>query len=244
MMKYWLFSALMLFAAMPVQAADTAQNDEVTAAQIEKILSGNDVSALDALIAKDIDVNMRDENGNTLLLYALNNNDDLMMAKQLIIAGADVNAPSSETGVTPLILATSMADTLQEQTQKIYNSEQVDFSEQELKRFMLSQMTKAYEILQILIDAGADINQETPYGTPLMNAAKNEWNEPIIKKLLENAAKVNQKDRLGRTALFYAAAFNCNKNISLLMAAGGDLTVKDIDGKAYTEAKPKDFLVR
>lgn len=243
-MKYLLFLTLFFYVIMPVGKSNSADVSDVNIMQIEEILSGNDISAIDELIAKGIDVNMRDDNGDTLLLYTLSNNNDLSMAKQLIIAGADVNAPSSETGVTPLILATSMADTLQEQGLNIYGAKKVALTEQDLKNFMLAQMTKAYEMVQMLIDSGADVNQETPYGTPLMDAAKNEWNEPIIKKLLENNANVNQPDRLGRTALFYAAAFDCNKNISLLMAAGGDISLRDINSKTYMEAMPKDFLVK
>ncbi len=242
LMKYLLFLTFFFSNIVSLKADEIVKNSDMSITKIEKILAGNDISALDALIADNLDVNMRDENGDTLLLYALNHNKDLAMAKQLIIAGADVNAPSGETGMTPMIWATSMADMLQKQSKEFYSSEQVLVTEQDLKNFMLVQMTKAYEMLQILIDAGADVNQETPFGTPLMSAARNEWNEPIMKKLLESSIKVNQQDRLGRTALFYAAAFNCDKNISLLMAAGGDVSIKDIDGRTYMEAKPKDFL--
>lgn len=236
-----LLQFLFLCFSFQVHAAEpTATASDIAA--IEKVLASDNISALDALIQQGIDVNMRDSEGNTLLIYTLNHNDNLTMAQQLIIAGADVDAPSSETGATPLILATSMASALQQQSKKIQESDDMMITNNELKKFMLAQMNKAFAMLQMLIEAGADVNKETPYGTPLMDAVKNEWNEPIIQQLLENGAKVNFQDRLGRTALFYASAFNCNKNISTLLAAGGDINIKDVDGKSYMESKPKDYL--
>lgn len=241
-MKYlWLLTSLFI-TIMTVDIAVAETNSNVDMTQIKEVLAGDDVSALDKLIAQSIDVNQRDEDGNTLLLYALNNNDDLTMARQLIIAGADVNAPSAQTGITPFIIATSMANTLQQQAQNIKADGKTTIDDDDLKKFMLKQMNKAIEITKMLIEYGANINQETPFGTPLMDAAKNEWNEAIIKLLLENGAKINLQDRLGRTALFYAEAFNCNKNLSLLLAAGADVEITDIEGKSYMEANPKDFL--
>ena len=242
-MKYFFSVAVFVFfASMPTLAEINASAFNLS--ESKEALTGNDISAVDALIARNIDVNMRDENGDTLLIYTLNNNNDLSIAKQLILAGADVNAPSTETGMPPMLIATSMADMLQNQARKLYADNRTNITEQALQTFMISQMEKAQNMLQMLIDAGANVNQETPFGTPLMNASQNEWNESIIKKLLENGAKVNATDRLGRTALFYAAAFDCNKIISQLMAAGADVSVKDIDGRTYMEAKPQDFLTQ
>ncbi|MBP5352524.1 MAG: ankyrin repeat domain-containing protein [Alphaproteobacteria bacterium] len=231
---------LSLFTAQVSAAADAAKIDM---AKLKKVLASDDVSALDAFISAGLDVNIRDEYGDTLLLYALNNNQNLVMARQLVIAGADLNAPSKTTGETPLIVATSMASNLQQQVNALYKNKEALVTDTTLQSAVLAQMNRALEIAKMLIEAGADVNQETPYGTPLMDAAKNEWNNSIIDLLLENGAKVNQTDRLGRTALFYASAFDCNKIISRLLSAGGDIQMKDIDGKSYMEAKPKDFVV-
>ena len=103
-------------------------------------------------------------------------------------------------------------------------------------------MQYAIKLTKMLIEHGADVNRETPYGTPLMNASTNEWNKEIIDMLLEAGADVNKKDRNGRTALFYASAFNCNDVLTKLLAAGADIEVKDIYGKSYMDAEPKDLV--
>ena len=83
-------------------------NDE----NVKVAIKNNDISAVDNFIEQGLNVNSRDENGNTPLYIALIQKR-LDIAKKLIDAGADVNAPSAENGMTPLIIATSTAGKLQ-----------------------------------------------------------------------------------------------------------------------------------
>ncbi|MBR3502332.1 MAG: ankyrin repeat domain-containing protein, partial [Alphaproteobacteria bacterium] len=81
----------------------------------------------------------------------------------------------------------------------------------------------------------------TPFGTPLMAAVTNEWNKDIIAILIKAGADVNLQDRSGKTALFYAAAYDCNKIISQLLAAGADTDIKDFDGLTYMDVNKQDL---
>ena len=213
---------------------------DVNAEALKTAIKNNNISAVKAFAAQGVDVNYRDNDGNTLLYTALLKNN-LEAAKILIDAGADVNAPSAENGITPLIIATSKANKLQKDAEKIMARQQGSAVEAKLKKHIASQMTTARKMLQMLIDKGADVNQETPYGTPLMNAATNPWNIELIDILLKSEAQVNLRDRNGRTALFYGEIFGGNKIASKLLAAGADVDIKDVNGKTYMEATKEDF---
>ena len=216
-----------------------AADDEIDDAYVQKILSSQDEKSFDNLIAQGLDVNSRDEEGNTMLYYVLTHNKDLLMAKKLIEAGADVNAPSAN-GMTPLVIATSKANELQLQKMMINTmdfEEQKEIVEAKVNEEIEYEMNRAIAMLQMLIEQGADINQETPLGTPLMSASTSDWNKDMVEILLEKGAKVNQQDKNGRTALFYAQVFDCQQISQMLLAGGADIAIKDNNGKTYLEVE-------
>lgn len=216
-----------------------AADDEIDDAYVQKILSSQDEKSFDNLIKQGLDVNSRDEEGNTMLYYVLTHNKDLLMAKKLIEAGADVNAPSAN-GMTPLVIATSKANELQLQKMMINTmdfEEQKEVVEAKVNQEIEYEMNRAIAMLQMLIEQGADINQETPLGTPLMSASTSDWNKDMVEILLEKGAKVNQQDKNGRTALFYAQVFDCQQISQMLLAGGADIAIKDNNGKTYLEVE-------
>lgn len=216
-------------------------SEDIEDAYVQKILDSGDTSALQKLIDEGLDVNSRDAKGDTMLFYLLTHYADFDMAKTLINAGADVNLPSNN-GLTPLLVATALAGELQKQ--KI--ATEPENVPQEIKNAKLKEQTeflmaRSQKLLQLLIDSGADVNQETPRGTPLMSAATSELNLPIVETLLKTGAKVNQRDRFGRTALFYAAAFGCDSITTFLLKSGADITVLDVEGKSYMDVSAEDI---
>ncbi len=83
------------------------------------------------------------------------------------------------------------------------------------------------EIVEFLLNHGADIELEIFNGvTPLMLAAQYVTNE-TIKTLLEHGAKVNHKDENGRTALHDAAMYSGKEVINLLISYGADVNARD-----------------
>lgn len=211
---------------------------------VTEVLASQDDKAIDDLIKSGLNLNSRDSDGNTLLLYTLENNDDLLTAYKLITAGADVNAPSAN-GKTPIILATSTANELTMQKNSLENmklnmdSQTIEKKVQEQIKFY---MERAETMLQMLLEKGADVNQETPMGTPLMNAATNEWNKKIIQMLIEAGANIDQQDQNGRTALFYAHAFGCDNIENMLIKAGANVGIKDKNGFTYIEVDDSKYF--
>ena len=198
-----------------------------------------DEKAFKSLINQGLDVNSRDENGDTMLYYVLTRNKSNKMAEILIESGADVNIPSSN-GMTPILIATSKANELQLKKIGVGNIDydvQNEIAKAKINEETEFEMDRAASIIKMLVDAGADVNQETPYGTPLMSASTSDLNADIIEFLIKSGAKINQQDKNGRTALFYAQIFNCQKILSILIKNGADISIKDKNGKTYMETE-------
>lgn len=243
-MKYLILPFLIFSFAFYDYADAQVAGEDIDDAIVQKILDSGNTAALQKLIDAGLDVNSRDADGNTMLFYLLTHYADLNMAKTLINAGADINQPSAN-GMTPLIVATAIAAELQQNSSAAATEEnslkkeiqQANLTEQQ--RFL---QKRSKDLLQLLIDNGADINQETPRGTPLMSAATSDLNAALVEMLLKADAKINLQDRNGRTALFYAAAFGSDNISTILLKAGADIRILDHDGKSYMEIEKQDII--
>ncbi len=216
-----------------------------TASDVEIAIKKRDIAALEKMKADGMDVNMRDSHGNSLVYFTLANTHSAQVLRFLADNGADLNAPIPASGETPLVYAVSAADRIQAEAERVFVGELSPQKREKMaddfKKAAAKELKYAIETVRLLIDLGADINQETPLGTPLMKAATNAWNSEIVAILLEAGADVNQEDQNGRTALFYAEAYG-NSDISMqLIAAGADVYHTDVNGKTYIEAEKKDL---
>ena len=201
------------------------------------VMATAEIADIDRFIDQGFDVNGRDENGYTPLYYALTQNENLALAEHLIKSGADVNAPTSE-GITPLIIATLSSKALKIREKELRSLQISHISaipEQQIKDYITMQKLHTEKMLNMLIENGADINQETPFGTPLMSAATDEWNLPLVKILLAAGAAVNQQDQNGQTALFYAHKNGCDNIEIILIEAGADTDIFDRFGQTYLD---------
>lgn len=229
-----------LFLLVPTTVCAAPDGGEVRQAVAER-----DAEKLVTLIKEGANPNERDEKGDTLLYYAVKHKAPPKILRILIESGADVNAPSSESGMTPLVYMTMTAERMQRIIlQKLSRSsgEQRQNLEVELKAKAAKNMHYAAKVIRFFVENGANINQQTPFGTALMNAAKNSWNTEIIEFLLKSGADINQCDRNGRSALFYAVIFADNETVMQLLSADADPEIKDINGKTYLEIEKDDML--
>ena len=207
----------------------------------------DNTAELEKQIADGLDVNIRDENGDTLLYWFLANGNSIKPLQILIDADADVNAPSSANGMTPLVYATTLVDKLRGQahqrfaTSRLQSPNERQITKANLRQSLQEGREYALNVVKLLVEAGADVNQETPFGTPLMSAVTSNWNAEIIEYLLKSGANINQQDRNGRTALFYAEAYGCEKVTIMLLAANADINIKDNDGKTYMEVSKEEL---
>lgn len=134
-------------------------------------------------------------------LHVAANNGDLRMIQQLLAAGADVNDTSSHHPCTPLM-------------DNISN---------------MKWTGGEYEVVEALIEAGADANCSDEMGyTALIRAVQGGRTGPdILQLLIDNHADVDAKNDKGRTALMYASEVGHTEAAQILINAGAGVDVQN-----------------
>ena len=87
------------------------------------------------------------------------------------------------------------------------------------------------EVIETLIDKGANVNAKNKDGSTALTKAAFNPNPEVIKTLIDEGADVNAKSKSGGTALMSAAIFNQNPEvIKILINAGTDVNAKSKSG--------------
>lgn len=95
---------------------------------------------------------------------------------------------------------------------------------------------------KVLVEAGADLNASGMAGTALMGVCfKGHVN--IARYLVEQGANLEASLPNGSTALHFAAMFNQEEIVELLLEAGANAGAKDVEGlTAADHAKKRGFM--
>ena len=133
-------------------------------------IEADNIKAFDFIIEKNVNINEKDIDGKTALIYAIldkavqkngYNNYDYELINALTDKGANVNEKDNK-GRTPLMYAL-----MQKRTQDYYN----------------------YGIITFLIGKGANVNEKDAEGNTVLTYAKKYSSPEIIKILSDNGAK-------------------------------------------------------
>ncbi len=95
------------------------------------------------------------------------------------------------------------------------------------------------EVIQILIDAGGDVDKPDARGTTPLHAAAGNQNADIIGTLIDAGADLSAAGEGGATALHIVALNNSPSALTRLMDAGADIYAEDWDGNT-----PFDYAKR
>ena len=160
---------------------------------------------VETLLAADASVDIRNNSGNTALIFALwcpadkqDCSGSAKIVNVLIKAGADVNAKNKSLQ-TPFLFAVHFQDDL--------------------------------EVIRLLLKSGADINAiDSKDYTALMSTVVNNKID-FMNLLLGAGADPNYKDSKGRTALTHAAYEGNNKILHALIKAGADVNSRNNKGE-------------
>ena len=159
------------------------------------------ISQIKKLLKKD-DINAKDKNGWTALMFAsYNGHTDIV--KELIKLDADVNIQTTKTDDNILKLSTAL---------------------------MIATINSHIEIVEILINNGADVNKQDADGSTALMIACFRGDDDIVKKLISSKANIDKQNNRGFTALMYASMKGNNDIMKILISKGADVNKQTDDG--------------
>lgn len=144
-----------------------------------------DTATVQALLDKGADVNAKDKDGWTALMFAANNGHATIV-QALLDRGADVNAKTEdEKGATALMVTawqghTAIVEALLDRGADV-NAKAKDDG---MTALMLAVMEGHTATVQALLDKGADVNAKDKSGLTALMLAKSEGHTEIVVKLL------------------------------------------------------------
>lgn len=118
-------------------------------------------------------------------LYRASLNNDLVVMKLLLAHGADPKIATFN-GTTPLAAASGVG-WVRGQT------------------FVPGGVPAQLEAVKMLVDLGGDVNQANDMGLAPLHGAAFRWSDEVITYLVERGAKLDTKDKVGRTPLTWAS---------------------------------------
>ena len=197
-------------------------------------------AVLKALASKDVDVNARDSDGNTVLMLAVGGHHNLACVKLLLDKGADVNARNSSDGYTALMLSRcenltkllldNGAD-VNARNNEGYTTLQLSARSPPVRHF--SYPCPMYKIAQYLLEKGKEriLNARDLTGCTalkiLADGNQSPGSRSFAKFLVENGASVNARDDDGATPLMSAALHNHGDLAKLLLENGASVDARD-----------------
>jgi len=154
------------------------------------------------------------------------------LVRTLLVRGASANAVD-DCGRTVLIR------TLDPLEQEQIEDSQAEGDATEEKRAERRRQARA--IIELLLDAGADVNMVTDYGETMLMAVVRLGEPQIVRLLLEHGADVNALSRYRQSVVALALESGGEEVVELLRGAGAvDRTVDDADWPAEDEDWPAE----
>lgn len=207
----------------------------------------NQVDPARVIIGKEADLEAKDKSGKTALMMAaeLGHHDIMGLllesgAKPVFTLASELETAESDDAAenkNVVLLNAILNHNTEVALKAIRSGADPDVrNKRRIPAIVLAASRKQVEIVEALIDQGADVNSRANDAskgiaqiTPLHVAAAN-GNADILRLLLTNGALVNAQEKTGLTPLMSAAELGNIVNIILLVDKGADLNGQDLEG--------------
>ncbi|KAJ5377952.1 uncharacterized protein N7496_005361 [Penicillium cataractarum] len=180
------------------------------------------------LITRGLEVNMKDEGGDTPLIDAVRRSNDVLKHPR-----RKRRTEASSTSEGSNFSARTIIANEYDGVVKTLIEHGADVNVQNRngqKPLMMSLLYRNTSLAKLLIEQGADVNIETNGGeTPLLIGIRG-MEEEIVRLLIERGAEVNARDDGGNTPLLMAVHWNREVIMRLLIERGADVNVRDAWG--------------
>jgi ankyrin repeat protein len=156
--------------------------------------------------------------------------NDLAAIKELMSAGANVNAVDEIYQATALSLAVSKGNLEMAQLLLWDGADVNAITSRGHTALMSLSWNSTPEVARALITAGAKIDLQDEDGDTALLLVALDGNPEVLQALLDAGAAVNAQNKKGQTALMQAAKQGVIGNVKALIAAGADIYERDEEG--------------
>jgi ankyrin repeat protein len=220
--KTWHLRLISMLLCMPLLLAGCSmvtRSHEPPTPPLIKAVSKGDTPTVRILLTRGADVQTRDANGRTALMYAAENGDPTTI-QMLLIHGADVNTRDRQ-GWTALIYAAENGDLSTVQTLLANRAHVNARSESSGWTALMSAASRGHlSVVQALLARGAEANARDKDDETALHMAVQQGHTAVVQALLDGGADVNLKNKAGKTPLSSAEANGFSKIAQLLTQAG------------------------
>ena len=183
--------------------ADVNAKNKYNATALMKACLGSSVDAIDVLLSAGADPDIIDIDANTWLYYAADGNCSREVLQAIINHGADVNAKCKD-NATALMRACGKG---------------------------------SIDAINVLLSAGSDPNIVDKYGNTCLHlvaaSAAVDCSNQVLQTIINHGADVNANGMNNATALMAACWKGNIDDINVLLSAGADPYITDVDGNTW-----------
>ncbi len=200
-----------------------------------------DIDEVKAFVTSGIDINIKNDNGITALIFASRGGNKEVL-ELLLDKGADINVADND-GNTALIFASYAGnkEIIELLLDRGINVDAVDNHGYTALKIASSYRWGCIELVKLLLDKGADVNAAHKRWTALMEASAHGHHE-IVKLLLNRGADVNAITNNGLTALMIASINGQKKIVKLLLAWHADVSAINSHGNTALKIASNEAL--
>jgi ankyrin repeat protein len=229
---------LLLFGADPNQKTSSGRR------LLHEAVPIRNIEAMRVLLRAGADVNGRDAEGKTPLIFAADYSyENLPVVKVLVEAGAEINARDSDGG-TALLYAIGYPEKID--AYLLEHGADINLASHDGSTPLMRAAEKGvFDIARTLIEHGADVKAQMKNGRTAVHSAAghkgDDWAEPkqtddrrnqleLISILQEKGADLKSLTEEGQSALFFAAESGYAAMVRLLLDQGLDPQSRDRKG--------------